>query len=258
MMSILFTDSNSDFTLEQIKQFGIEYINMPFSLLDNKVQELSVDFYEEVFTPYLEQGNNLVYVHEGSQYLASYSNLKKAVRRLKTSYPDNSIMLVDSENTSSGYAFVAYEAMLKHKTGCSDINLANHIKKFRDKVCVIFSLNNTTKLGEIGFDIKVDNPLVKPVVKLDNGNVEVIDKITNRKKLYQSIISAMDKYGQNIADYPVFISYSGAELDSNELKVEIEKYLGHSVRILINKLNEYDKYYTGNKTLVVAFHKKQD
>ena len=39
-MSILFADSNCDLHTTQVKQFGIEYINMPFSLLDGKVEEV--------------------------------------------------------------------------------------------------------------------------------------------------------------------------------------------------------------------------
>ena len=124
-MSILFADNNCDLNFSQIKQFGIEYINMPFSCSNDDMDLVTVDFFEETFKPYLEQGNNLVYVHQGEFYFKSYGNLKKAIRRLKTSYPDNTIYLVDSESTSAGYAFIVYLAMLKYKTGCNEIDLVN-------------------------------------------------------------------------------------------------------------------------------------
>ena len=257
-MSILFADSNCDLHITQVKQFGIEYINMPFSLLDGKVEEVSVDFYEEFFTPYLEQGNNLVYVHEGARYLNSLANLKRAVRRLKTSFPETTITLVDSGSTSCGYAYVVYQSLLKHKTGCTDMALANFVKKVKNEVVSVFSLNTANKLLEHGIDIKVDNALIKPIVKLENDNFEVIDKVTNRKKMYTSILNAIEKYGENVADYSVFISYTGNEIDANEMQVELEKYLGHNVKILINKMNPFDTHYVGNKTLAVSFHKKID
>lgn len=257
-MSILFADSNCDLHTTQVKQFGIEYINMPFSLLDGKIEDVSVDFYEEFFTPYLEQGNNLVYVHEGAFYFKSLPNLKKAVRRLKTSFPDNTITLIDSGNTSSGYAYIVYQSLLKHKTGCSDMTLVNYVKKIKNEVTVLFSLNNINKLNQHGIDIKVDNALIKPIVKLEKDTFEVIDKVTNRKKMYSAFITAIEKYGENVADYPVFISYSGTDTDAKELQAELENYMGDSVKVLISKMNPYDTHYTGNKTLSIAFHKKVD
>ena len=48
-MSILFADSNCDIKSNQIKQFGIEYINMPFSCSNIDIDLVSVDFFEEKF-----------------------------------------------------------------------------------------------------------------------------------------------------------------------------------------------------------------
>lgn len=255
-MSILFADSNCDLNSKQMKQFGIEYINMPFSLSEEGLELLSVDHYEEVFAPYLQQGNNLIYVHQSEKYLKSLPNIKKAIRRLKTEYPDNTITLVDSKSTSSGYAYIVYQSVLKYKTGCSDTNLVNFIKKVRNEVLVLFSMNNTNKLIQNGIDIKVENALIKPIVKLENDEFEVVGKVTNRKKMYSTFIEAMEKYGENIADYPIFISYSGSDIEANELKLELENYIGENAKVLVNKVNPYDEYYLGNKGLTVAFHKK--
>ena len=255
-MSILFADSNCDLHATQAKQFGIEYINMPFSLLDDNIEMVSVEFYEEFFTPYLEQKNDLVYIHEGARFFNSLPNLRKAVRKLKASFPDNTITLVDSGSTSCGYAYVVYQSILKHRTGCADTTLVTHIKKVKAETISLFSLNTTNNLKKYNSVIRVDNPLIKPIIKHDNNSFEVIDKVTNRKKLYSSIVSAIEKYGENVADYPVFISYTGTDADAVELQAELEKYLGDNVKILINPMNDYDAHYVGNKALAISFHKK--
>lgn len=256
-MSILFADSNCDLNFSQIKQFGIEYINMPFSLQNNVIQDVSVEFFEDIFTPYLKQGNNLVYVHQGINYFNSYANLKRAVRRLKTSYPENTVTLIDSGNTTCGYSYIVYQSFLKHKTGCSDINLSNYVKKLKTESATLFSMNNAN-LSKFGFDIKLENSLIKPIVLFDNDNYEIVDKVTNRKKMYSAFVNAILKYGENVADYPIFISYSGVEADALELKTELEKIVGVNAKILINKMNAKDTYLSGNKTLAISFHKKNN
>ncbi len=255
-MSILFADSNSDLKQEQINLFGIEYINMPFSYDEEGTKPLSVDFYENTFKPYLEQGNNIVYVHQGEFYFKSYANLKKAVRRLKTEFPDNTIYLVDSGSTSSGYAFVLYLSMLKYKTGCNEIDLVNYINKIKKEVVVLFTLNDATQLNKHKINVNIDNALIKPIIKLENNNFEVVDKATNRKKIFSLFINGFSKFGENVADYPIFISYSGNEKDAVELSEEITKILGKDAKVMVNALNPYDTYYTSGKTLSVAFHKK--
>ena len=139
-----------------------------------------------------------------------------------------------------------------------DEDIVNYIKKVKSETVSLFSLNTTNNLKEYTDLIKVDNPLIKPIIKYENDEFEVIDKVTNRKKLYSSIISAIEKYGENVADYPVFISYTGTNVDANELQVELEKYLGHNVKILINPMNPYDSHYIGNKALAISFHKKSN
>ena len=81
---------------------------------------------------------------------------------------------------------------------------------------------------------------------------------TSLFSLYSSIISAMEKYGENVADYPVFISYTGTDTDAKELQAELERYLGENVKILINAMNPYNEYYVGNKALAISFHNKID
>ena len=254
-MSILFADSNCDLNFSQIKQFGIEYINMPFSLHNDSVVDIEASFFEEVFAPYLSQGNNLVYVHEGANYFNSYANLKKAIKKLKVDYPENTITLIDSGNTSVGYAYIVYQSFLKHKTGCSETALATYVKKLKGEVATLVSMNNAN-FNKCGYDIKTENALVKPVIYSTCDGYEVVDKVTNKKKLYSAMVNAILKYGENVADYPIFIAYSGVENDALELKAELEKVVGCNAKILINKMNDKDIYMSGNKTLTISFHKK--
>lgn len=255
-MSILFADSNCDLKQEQVNLFGIEYINMPFSCDEEGTKALDVDFYENTFRPYLEQGNNLVYIHQGEFYLKSYANLKKAVRRLKTEFPDNTIYLVDSETTSSGYAFVVYLSVLKYKTGCKDIDLINYVNQIKKEVVMLFTLTDAKGLQKHKININIDNALIKPIIKLENNKFGVVDKATNRKKIFEYFINGFSKYGENVADYPIFISYSGNDKDANELNNEICTVLGKDAKVMVNKLNAFDTYYTSTKTLSIAFHKK--
>lgn len=256
MMSILFADSNCDLKSENFKQFGIEYINMPFSCSEEGPNALPVAFYEETFRPYLEQGNDLVYVHQGEFYLKSISNLKKAVKKLKTDFPDNNIRLVDSQTTSCGYALLVYMSVLKYKTGCSDTELINYINQLKKEIAILFTLTDVKGLNNYKVDIRLDSALVKPIIKLENNNFEVISKVTNRKKTIETLLNSIIKYGENVADYPIFISYSGTSVDALELKKCLSDYLGNDAKVFVNVINNYDAYYTSSKTLSVAFHKK--
>lgn len=248
-MGILVIDNNSDLDLSQINQFGIEHINMPFSYCNDKVE-----VYKNALRPYLLQNNNVIYLSSGKDFCDTYSDLKRAVRSLKTEYSENTINVVDTLIPSCGYSFVLFSAMLKYKTDCGDLELINHIQKVRNEVMMLFSTDTKTLIN-LGVEV-FDNPLIRPIAKIEDNEIKLVDKVTNKKKLIEYFVDYMEKNGENIADYSLFISESEMGSEVEELKTLLQIKFGNEIRIYIQKSNEYNINRFGKKHLAVAFHKR--
>lgn len=125
-MLTIFTDTDTDITLQEAKKYGYKLISMPYSLFQKEVKPYEdyeefdyKEFYNTLrklkkselpttcaigeqnyinyFEPELKKGNDILYVHFSRSMSASFDSMDKAIAKLKESYPERTIYTIDTK-----------------------------------------------------------------------------------------------------------------------------------------------------------------
>ena len=88
---------------------------------ETKTAQINTDEYIRYFTPFLDQGNDLLYVSLSSGLSGTYSCAVLAADELKAKFPDRKIRIVDSLGASSGYGLLM-DTLADLRDGGADID----------------------------------------------------------------------------------------------------------------------------------------
>ena len=73
---------------------------------DTKTSQINADEYMNYFTPFLEEGKDLIHLCLSSGISGAYNSAMIAKRELEEKYPDRKIYVIDSLAASSGYGLL--------------------------------------------------------------------------------------------------------------------------------------------------------
>ncbi len=287
-MSVFFIDSNSELWYDKVEKLGIEYISMPYTLDDteyyydmgkntdfkafyDKVRKGSMPItsalnpqnYEDIFTPFLEQGNDIIYVTFSNAMSGTFDHLQTAIKTLKEKFPNRSIRYVDTKNISVGAGIIVYLAALEYKKGASDDEIIEFVENFRDELCEYFIVDNLMHLKRGGrlsaISAAVGTLLgIKPVLGINlDGKIDTVAKVNGRKKSILSLLDLLRQKGQNVADYPIAILHADCIDDANYLKEKIQEEYGKDLEIWLQDIGPTIGTHCGPGTLGIAFHGKK-
>jgi len=287
-VSVFFTDSNCELWFDKQELLGIEYISMPYTIdgqeyyydlgkntnfkeFYDKIKKGSVPItsalnpsnYEDIFIPYLEQGNDIIYVTFSNAMSGTFEHLKTAINSLKEKFPERNIRFVDTKNISIGAGILVYQAALLYKNGATDDEIIEFVENNRDDISEYFivdDLNHLKRGGRLsGFSAAIGTLLgIKPVLKInEEGKIEVVAKVNGRKKALLELVNIMKEKGQNIADYPIAVIHSDCLNDAIFVKQKIEELAGKDVDIWIQDVGPTIGSHCGPGTVGIAFHGKK-
>ncbi len=287
-MSIFFTDSNSEIWYERFDKLGIEYISMPYTIDDveyyydlgrntnfkefyEKVSKGSMPItsalnpqnYIDIFTPFLEQGNDIIYVTFSHAMSGTFEHMKTAIAQLKEKFPERSIKYVDTRSISIGASIIAYYAALEYKKGASDDEIIKFVEDLRDNISVYFVVDDLMHLkrgGRLsGFSATIGTMLgIKPILKFnEEGKIITYGKIKGKKKALLKLVDLIKEKGQNVADYPIAINHANCLDDALFLKSKIEETFGKDIEIWLQDVGPTIGTHCGPGTIGLAFHGKK-
>lgn len=287
-MSVFFTDSNCELWFDKQELLGIEYISMPYTIdgqeyyydlgkntnfkeFYDKIKKGSVPItsalnpsnYEDIFIPYLEQGNDIIYVTFSNAMSGTFEHLKTAINSLKEKFPERNIRFVDTKNISIGAGILVYQAALLYKNGATDDEIIEFVENNRDDISEYFivdDLNHLKRGGRLsGFSAAIGTLLgIKPVLKInEEGKIEAVAKVNGRKKALLELVNIMKEKGQNVADYPIAVIHSDCLNDAMFVKQKIIELAGKDVDIWIQDVGPTIGSHCGPGTVGIAFHGKK-
>ena len=275
-MSLFFVDSGCDLSKAEIKKLGIECLDFGY-LMENKPYEIeeeekvfsklkkgltfktktpSVEDYQKIFEECLKQGDDLFYI---ASSVNINDNLYLAKEVLLEKYADRKFEIVEDKNFSIGGGMIAYLLALEYRKGATIAELTDYAEKIRDEYAMYISVDGLDNLKKGGL---IDNTAIsgtalsiKPIISLDlDGKMNVVDKVSGRKKVILKFIEIIRQQGKNVADYPIGIAYSNNPSDMEDLKVKLKDYFGQDIMIFANKLSAGNVGLTGLGSLGLAFH----
>jgi len=286
-MSVFFTDSNCELWHTEVEKLGIKYISMPYTLegvehgydlgkahnfekfyskirkgLMPSTSALNPQNYIEIFEPFLEAGEDILYVTFSHQMSATFDFMNQALEVLKEKYPERIIKVVDTKSISLGAGLIAYEAALLHKKGATDDEVIKFVEENRDEFGCYFTVDDLMHLKRGGrlsaVSAVVGSVLgIKPMICVnDEGKLENFDKVAGRRKAIQYLANIVKNLGKNVADYPIAIIHADCEADALILKEKVQEIAGKDARIWLQPIGPTVGTHCGPGTIGIALHVK--
>lgn len=223
-MSILFCDSNCELDYKIIDEFNLQVIKMPYTVdgvedaynlgrdpkqieeffekMRNKAvvktQGLNQMNYVEYFEPFLQKGEDILYLTFSHVLSGTFTSMKLAIDELKEKYPDRTIKFVDTKRISMAAGIVVYAAAKLHKSGATDDEIIDFVNEFQAKVSTYFTVGDLQYLRRGGrvssvkaFVAGILN--IKPMLYISpDGRLEQFSTAKGRKKSLLTLASYID------------------------------------------------------------------
>jgi len=197
-----------------------------------KTSQPSPQDYIDVFTPALQKGEDVICFCISSKLSGSYQSAVNAAEILKEEYPDRKVRVIDTE-----HAFISMSLMIlravKFRDEGADVDTAadylEKIKKDTEIFIALETLENLRRGGRIGGAAAFVGGILnlKPVVRLEDGELRPITKVRGRNKSISTLIEEMKKRINGKTDeYEYMVGHARCEEDGKMLKTSLEEALG--------------------------------
>ena len=229
---------------------------------DTSTSQVSISEYVEFFTPFLEQGQDIVHVTLSSGISGTINSAQNAAMILRERYPERKIFVIDSLGASSGYGLLMDTAAAKRDEGLSAEELAAWIEENRLKLHHWFFSTDLTfyvKGGRISKTAAVFGGLLDicPLLNMDNlGRLIPRYKIRTKKKVIRECVKKMEEHARDGHDYngKCFISMSACMPEARAVADLVEeKFPQLDGKVLINSIGNLIGSHTGPGTVALFF-----
>lgn len=209
----------------------------------------SVEDYVEAFTPYVEDGKDIICICITTKFSGSYNSASTAKDIILEDYPEAKITVIDATVNTVLQGSLVLEAVRMQENGLSYEEVVEGVERIKGTGRIIFTVGNMDYLihgGRVGKVMKVAvNALkIRPMIILKEGEIFPFGIARSRKKSIQKIIektkSHFEEIGESPDDYEIVIGYG---YDYEEA-VEFRQELLDSLKIYSNK-SELDIYQIG-------------
>ena len=210
----------------------LQYVEMDLEDFYNKVGTSSVfpktsqpsphqfvEFYKKIAKP----GDTILSIHVTSKLSGTYASAVAAADDLQGQY---NIIPFDSTGGSMGIGFMCRAARLMERAGKSVEEILEYLEAVRGKIQIILTLDTleyARRSGRVGtLSAALASVLnVKPIAKLEDGVVNMVDKVRTRKVALAKVLE-MGK--EAVVDQPVHIGVMHArDLESAQSLMEEAK-----------------------------------
>lgn len=249
----ILTDSCADLDEKLLKQYNIDYVQMSTiqdetaspALLTWSAQEahqlydtirggkriltaqVSVEEFQTVFTRYLEEGYDIVYIACSSKQSGSVNTGHVTAQKLLLKYPQSRIYCVDSLNASLGEGMLAIEAAKQALLGKDAESIYQHVLSIRKEInqfVTIHTLDHLKAAGRVSASSAFFGNLmgVKPILISDvNGVQTAIKKVKGRKNSLEEIIRLLQERILHPEEQTIYIAHS--DCNKTELDAFVER-----------------------------------
>ena len=229
---------------------------------ETKTSQINDEEFVDYFTPFLEQGKDILHVCLSSGISGVYNSAVLAKETLKEKYPERKIYIVDSLGASSGYGLLM-DTLADLRDGGMTIDtlhewaeahkLELHHWFFSTDLSFYVKGGRISKTaGWVGTALKIC-----PLLNMDQlGRLIPREKIRTKKKVISRIVEQMQDHVKNGVDYngKCFISESACEEDARAVAELVEAAFPKlNGKVEINSIGTVIGSHTGPGTVALFF-----
>ncbi len=253
---VILTDSGSDLTKEWASKIGVEVIDLAVSvegaepvadsaidpkelyamLRDKKsasTSAINIEDFTRVAEPFLEAGNDVLYLGFSSGLSSTYSSGHIAAEELSEKYPDRRIYAVDTLCASLGEGLLVYLAAELRAKGASIEEVRDFAENSKLNLCHWFTVDDLFFLkrgGRVSGATAVVGTMlgIKPVMHVDNeGKLTKVGVARGRRASIDEMFNKMKATMKgDPKDSLVFISHGDCLADATYLADKIKNEIG--------------------------------
>jgi len=281
-MSKLVIDSGADLTVGYVRSNKLIFMPMSYSFgeksyLDDMGQAQSVrKFYDmlrdgvqavtaqitpnqfmDTWRPYLEAGEDLLYLAFSSALSGTYQSAMLARENLKEEFPERRMIIVDTLAASGSQALITDYAARMFREGKDISEIAEWVEENKNRVHTWFTVDDMQHLhrgGRVsGTSAFVATMLsIKPVLHVNNeGKLINISKVRGRNKALNNLAERFRDLNDGNLDQRVFIFHADAINDAEYL-AGLLMDMG-VMKIVINYMGPVVGAHGGPGTVLLAF-----
>lgn len=283
----LFTDVMCDLPLDYVNAHGLEVIPLSV-LIDGEDYALAADpagpgciepitFYQrlragasakssqasadkivDMMRPYLEAGQDILYIAFSSGLSGTCMSGLAAKEQLLSEFPERTITVVDSLCASLGQGLLVSLAVNKWEAGESLEEVAAFVEATKLKVHHWFTVDDLNFLkrgGRVsGAAAFLGTMLsIKPVLNVDDeGHLIPKEKQQGRKRALKALVDHLKENCQDPAKYPITLSHGDALADAQYVDQLIREQFGVGIQI-VNLINPVIGCHSGPGTIALFF-----
>lgn len=224
---------------------------------------VNTERYTDFFTPFLEDGKDVVHIEFSSGLSGSYNNALMTASQLRKKYPDRKITILDGLSASPGYGLLVYYACEKRDNGASFEELCEYVDTLKYKLIHWFAVDNLEYLRRGGRVSRASAFLgtmlnIKPVLAFNNeGKIIPVEKIRGRRKSLVDMIDKMEKDIDNPDGQMVFIGHADALEDAQMMEELIRKRFPTIKGTHIDLIGPVIGAHAGPSTIAIFYVGKQ-
>ncbi len=229
---------------------------------ETSTSQVNVDEYIEFFTPFLEDGKDILHVSLSSGISGTFNSANIAKAELQEKYPDRKIYIIDSLGASSGYGLLMDKLADLRDEGKTidevrDWAEANKLKLhhwfFSTDLSFFVKGGRISKVsGWFGTVLKIC-----PLLDMDNeGHLVPRFKVREKKRVINEIVNKMEEFAEGGLDYngKCFISNAGCYEDAKAVADLVEsRFPKLNGKVLINSVGTTIGSHTGPGTVALFF-----
>ncbi len=284
---ILSCCSTADLTEEHFKERDIHFVCFHYSLdgkqysddlgkslsfeefykkmsegAETKTSQVNVNEFVEHFTPFLEQGMDILHVCLSSGLSGVYNSANIAKSMLLEKYPDKKIHIVDSLGASSGYGLLMDKLAELRDGGMGIDELCDWANEHKLELHHWFFSTDLTfyvKGGRISKAAGWFGTLLSicPLLNMnDKGQLIPRFKIRGKKLVIKEIVNKMEAFAQDGLAYngKCYISNAGCYEDAQSVAELVEeRFQNLNGHVEINSVGTTIGSHTGPGTLALFF-----
>ncbi|MGM9614262.1 MAG: DegV family protein [Oscillospiraceae bacterium] len=229
---------------------------------ETSTSQVNISEYLDYFTPFLEQGKDILHLTLSTGISGSYNSAVSAAAIARERYPERKIYIVDSLGASSGFGLLMDTLADKRDEGMGIDELRDWAEANKLRLHHWFFSTDLTfyvKGGRISKAAGIFGGLLNicPLLNMDDlGRLIPREKIRTKKKVIQAIVDRMEETAENGLDYDgkCYMSMSACEEDAREVaRLVEERFPKLNGKVLINSIGTTIGSHTGPGTVALFF-----